>query len=325
MVSCDQPWIVLTAFRDEAAILKDFLDELRLVLGHERMDLVQLVLVDDVSFDDSRSVIASWVERCPELKVEVLRPPTNLGTQAALAWGLGQLHLNNPNAQWVFSMDCDGEDDLRMLPEMMALAEKAPESMVYSVRTTRKDALRMRLLYFPFRYFYKHMTGQAILPNNFMVLPGRYQGIVLHSPFLPVYYALATLKLKTPWVASPSARRCRYGGHTTQNLFNLITHALVGLMIFHETVMARIVSYIALAFFLLLSTNVFALFVKFFQHKPVPDGYASTFMTMNFGFGAVLLSVLGFTAGTSMMLKLATYYLIRWNVVVEHLRGAESA
>ena len=81
----------------------------------------------------------------------------------------------------------------------------------------------------------------------------------------------------------------------------------------------------ALAFFLLLSTNVFALFVKFFQHKPVPDGYASTFMTMNFGFGAVLLSVLGFTAGTSMMLKLATYYLIRWNVVVEHLRGAESA
>jgi hypothetical protein len=325
MLSCDRPWIVLSAFRDEAAILRDFLDELRLVLGHEGLGSVQLVLVNDLSFDDSCSVIAAWAQQCPELKVEVMSPPTNLGTQAALAWGLAQLHLKSPKSQWVFSMDCDGEDDLSMLPEMMRQAEQAPESIVYSVRTTRKDALRMRLLYFPFRYFYKHMTGQAILPNNFMVLPGRYQGIVLHSPFLPVYYALATLRLKTPWVASPSARRCRYGGHTTQNLFNLITHALVGLMIFHETVMARIYSYIALAFFLLLSTNVFALFVKFFQQKPVPDGYVSTFMTMNFGFGAVLLSVLGFTAGTSMMLKLATYYLIRWNVVVEQLRGNERA
>lgn len=326
MTLCEKKWIFLTAFRGEASILPNYLDEMLLVLqSSHQLDVCQLVLVDDFSLDNSKDVVSAWSAQHPELKLEVLSPPTNLGTQGALAWGLGQLSLRHAETQWVFSMDPDGEDDITMLPEMMTLAAANPDRAIYSVRTTRQDSMRMKMLYFPFRHLYKHMTGQAILPNNFMILPGRYQRATLHSPFLPVYYALATLRLKLPWLPSPSARRTRYGGHSTQNLFNLITHALVGLMIFHETVMAKIYSYIACAFALLASTNAFALFVKFMQDKPAPDGYTSTFMTMNFGFGVVLLSMLGFTAGTSMILKLASYYLIRWNALMENLEHKTQA
>ncbi len=161
------------------------------------------------------------------------------------------------------------------------------------------------------------MTGRNILPNNFMVLPGRYQKATLHSPFLPVYYSLATLRLGLPYVSSPSPRRLRYGGQSTQNVYNLITHALVGLMIFHETVVAKVYSYIAIAGLVFGLTNGFALFVKFVQNKPVPDGYASTFLTMNFGFAVILMALMVFTAAASMGLKLASYYLTRWNCLLE--------
>lgn len=310
----------MTAFRGESSVLGAYLDEVHRVLSESgRLDQCTLVMVDDMSLDDSVDVVKSGQERHPDMEIHVLSPPTNLGTQGAIAWGLSQIELSDPKSQWVFSMDADGEDDITALPKMMDMAKARPDTVIYSVRTSRQDSMRMKLLYFPFRHLYKHMTGQKILPNNFMVLPGRYQRAVLHSPFLPVYYALATLKLKLPWLPSPSGRRLRYAGHSTQNLFNLVTHALVGLMIFHETVMARIYSYIGFAFLILISTNFFALFVKYAQNKGVPDGYMSTFLTMNFGFGVVLLSMLGFTAGTSMVLKLASYYLIRWNTMMEKM------
>ena len=90
-------------------------------------------------------------------------------------------------------------------------------------------------------------------------------------------------------------------------------------MIFHETVVAKVYSAIALAGGVFGLTNLFALFVKFAQNKPVPDGYASTFLTMNFGFAVILLALLVFTASASMGLKLASYYLTRWNALMEDI------
>jgi glycosyltransferase involved in cell wall biosynthesis len=318
MISSERPWIFLCAFRGEGETLVQYLDEMLDVLASSKaLDDASLVMVDDFSLDQSVAVVENWKATHPQLKIEVLSSATNLGTQGALAWGLSQIELLRPETQWVFSMDPDGEDDLTSLPRMMAEAKAKPNSVVYSVRTQRNDSLRMKMLYFPFRWLYCHVTGRKILPNNFMVLPGRYQKAVLHSPFLPVYYALATLRLGLPCVTSPSPRRLRYGGQTTQNVYNLITHALVGLMIFHETVVAKVYSYIAIAGVVLVFTNVFALFVKFVQDKPVPDGYASTYLTMNFGFAVILLALLVFTASISMGLKLASYYLIRWNSLME--------
>jgi len=317
MISSSKPWVFLSAFRNEAQTLPLYLEEMYQVLG--KMNLLPdscLVLIDDYSLDSSIQAIDDWKEKNPELEVVVLSPMTNLGNQGALAWGLSELNLTEPLDQWVFSMDPDGEDDLSSLPEMIRLAKDEPEKVIYSVRTVRHDSLKVKLLYKPFKWLYRTMTSKDILPNNFMILPARYQKAVALSPFTPVYYSLATLRLNLPWLSNPSPRRHRYGGQSTQNVYNLITHALVGLMIFHETVTARGYIYITGAGSFFMFLNSFGLFVKFIQNKPVPDGFASTFMSINFGFAMMLIAMLGFTAAISMGLKLAAYYLTRWNIAL---------
>jgi len=317
LIATGRNWIFLCAFRNEASVLPAYLEEMRQVLTRvEAVKDASIVMVDDLSFDDSAGVIQRWSDDHPEMDIKVLTVSTNLGTQGALAFGLNQIQPLEPERQWIFSMDPDGEDDLQQIPDMMAQARAQPEKVIYSQRSSRLDSLRMKLLYYPFLHLYRHMTGKSILPNNFMVLPARYRNPVRLTAFLPVYYALATLRLGLPHSTHASARRQRYGGHSTQNLYNLITHALVGLMIFHETVIARVYTYIALACGLFLAGNGFAFFVKFLQNKAVPDGFTSTYITINVGFGVVLLAMLGITAALSMMLKLAGHYLTRWNMLM---------
>lgn len=312
MLTTYKTWILMCAFRNEGRTLLHFLDELHQVLSQaRRLSRSALVLVDDFSLDDSADIVLKWKDQHPELEVHLLSPPTNLGNQGALAWALSSLVVSSE--QWIFTMDADGEDDLTQIPSMMREAEVHEGHVVYSLRQSRRDGLRMSLLYHPFRALYQHMSGRKILPNNFMVLPGRFHRGAVHSPFLPAYYSLSILRLGLPHRCLYANRRERYGGRSTQNIYNLITHALVGLMIFHETVIAKVYTYITLACCLFLGTNLFALFVKFLQDKPVPDGYASLYLTMNFGFLVSLFAMLGFTAAISITLKLVQFYSTRWN------------
>jgi hypothetical protein len=48
------------------------------------------------------------------------------------------------------------------------------------------------------------------------------------------------LKMKFPSITTRRDRRQRYGGKSSQNLFMVASHGLVGLMIFYETVVAKL-------------------------------------------------------------------------------------
>ena len=103
-------------------------------------------------------------------------------------------------------------------------------------------------------------------------------------------------------------RRPRIDGKSSQNIYNLITHGLVGLIIFHETVVAKIYSWLVVSVIFFTGTSFFALFVKFVREKAVP-GWTAMFISINFGF--ILLSVitLCFVSFLAMMMKLIGYYM----------------
>ena len=60
-----------------------------------------------------------------------------------------------------------------------------------------------------------------------------------------VHFAYAILKNRFPSVATERDRRSRYGGHSSQNLFMVASHGLVGLMVFYETVIAKLLLLLA--------------------------------------------------------------------------------
>ena len=89
-----------------------------------------------------------------------------------------------------------------------------------------------------FRFF----TRQTIVPNNFLLVPGALVPAIQSSPLTAVHFAYAILKLR-PAPTFQQRREigaARYGGKSSQNLFMLVSHGLVGLMLFYEVVVAKI-------------------------------------------------------------------------------------
>jgi hypothetical protein len=99
---------------------------------------------------------------------------------------------------------------------------------------------------------FRALTRQAVIPNNFLLIPGRLVPAIQRSPLVAVHFAYGILKLKPPSVSATFDRRPRYGGKSSQNMFMLMSHGMVGLMVFFEIVVAKL-------FVLLSAFSVFAI------------------------------------------------------------------
>ena len=79
-------------------------------------------------------------------KIEILNLLENVKAQKAIATALYYLKKKNYNGG-VIIMDADGQDDPAKLPEIIAHAEKNPETLLTVNRLKREDSLLFKLLY----------------------------------------------------------------------------------------------------------------------------------------------------------------------------------
>ncbi|MBF0196670.1 MAG: glycosyltransferase [Planctomycetes bacterium] len=302
-----KPYTFLTAIRNEEKTIESFLIEFHQVLANQALlGESLLIIVDDYSLDSSAEIIKNWHAQNEGLDVKILTLATNLGNQGALGYALGRCDFTD--SQLLITLDSDGEDDLEKIPEMIELWKSDPNNVIFSERGRRYDSSVVPFLYYMFRCVMIWMMGQKILPNNFMALPAKYIDAVKRSPFVPVYYGLAVMRLRFPYISKVYDRRIRYGGKSSQNIFNLITHGFVGLLVFHETVIARIFSLLLMSIGFFSFTSLFALFVKFVKEKALP-GWTALFFTVNFGFILFIMAMLAIMASCAMFFKLSGYHL----------------
>jgi hypothetical protein len=236
---------ILTAIRNEERILGTFLDELRGVV--ERTGLsgrTTLWVVDDLSFDGSRELLLAYGRTHPAFAIELVSPPTNLGNQGAMAFGLQRVQVGLDDV--LITLDSDGEDDVRELPSILELGRASPGHVVLIERGRRAESLRFKLFFAFYKALFRFLTGRRLVPNNFMLVPGRFVPAFRASPLAAVHFAYALYRLSPPHVATVRDRRPRYGGQTSQNLFMLVSHGLVGLMLFYEVVVAKLFMTLAL-------------------------------------------------------------------------------
>ena len=298
---------ILTASRNDASLLELFLSELLEVLNKANVtEQTCLYFVDDLSFDLTREVINNWSQAHPALAIKIIPLITNLGNQGAMAYGLKQVTL--PEDGILLTLDSDGEDDLQKIPELISLSSENKSKVIFTERGQRKDSLLVRCLYKLYRYIFIRLTGQKIIPNNFMILPAIYLKAIQSASFVAVYYALAVLRLGFPYTTVVYDRRKRFSGKSSQNLYNLMSHGLVGLMMFYETVIPKILMYLLLSITFFIGTSGFALFVKFVKEASIP-GWTAMFLAINFGF-IIFLGGMIIVMGTfAISFKLCNYYL----------------
>jgi glycosyltransferase involved in cell wall biosynthesis len=230
--------VFLTACRNEEGILPEFLREFTEVV--QRAGIASsafLYVIDDLSTDRSVEILEEY-GKTGAIPLDVIRAPTNLGNQGAMFFALSKITLEPDDILLTF--DCDGEDDVREIPSILALGAANPGKLVLIERGSRQESLTFRVAFFCYKLLFRYLTGQTVIPNNFLLMPGRYVPFVQRTPLAAVHFAYAVLKTKFPSVATQRNRRTRYGGHSSQNLFMVASHGLVGIMIFYETVVAKL-------------------------------------------------------------------------------------
>jgi glycosyltransferase involved in cell wall biosynthesis len=232
-------YVFLTACRNEAAILDEFLSEFaQMVRAAEIGGKTVLYVVDDLSTDASPELLEAHAAVAEDYRVELIRAPTNLGNQGALFYGIGRISIEPDDV--LITFDCDGEDDVREIPSILALGRESPGKLVLIERGRRRESLAFRVSFVCYKVLYRFLTRQTVIPNNFLLIPGRYVPIIRRSPLAAAHFAYGILRTKFPAVMTQRDRRTRYGGRSSQSLFMLASHGLVGLMVFYETVIAKL-------------------------------------------------------------------------------------
>jgi polyisoprenyl-phosphate glycosyltransferase len=140
----------------------------------------------------------------------------------------------------LITFDSDGEDDVREVPSILQIGAENPGKMVLIERGRRTESLRFKFFFTGYKILFRMLTRQLVVPNNFMLIPGEYVEVVRRSPLAAVHLAYGILKLGAPRVIVTRDRRARYGGRSSQNLFMLVSHGMVGLMVFYEIVIAKL-------------------------------------------------------------------------------------
>jgi polyisoprenyl-phosphate glycosyltransferase len=232
-------YVFLTACRNEETILGEFLREFSEMTLAAHIDGKSLLyVVDDLSTDRSLEILEAHRRTTAVIDVRVMRAPTNFGNQGALFYGLSKIALD-PN-DVLITFDCDGEDDVKEIPSIIKLGADNPGKVVLIERGRRKESLVFRVAFYFYKTLFRFLTSQRVIPNNFLLIPARYVGAIQRTPTAAVHFAYAVLKMRFPSVSTRRNRRQRYGGAGSQSLFMVASHGLVGLMVFYETVVAKL-------------------------------------------------------------------------------------
>jgi glycosyltransferase involved in cell wall biosynthesis len=294
-------YIFLTACRNESLTMPAFLAEFAAMLEEAGIkEQSKLYVVDDLSTDDTVAILRG----ATGTDVNVILAPTNLGNQGAMFYGLRRLQVGPDDL--LITLDSDGEDDVAQVPSVIALAAANPGKAVLIERGRRKESLKFKVMFTGYKMIFRSLTRQTVVPNNFMVLPGRLVPSIQAAPLAAVHFAYAVLKLRPSYVTTKRDRRSRYAGNSSQNMFMLVSHGLVGLMVFFEVLVAKI-------FMLLFGFGVFSVAVVGLAIA-LPAGWLSIQRTLVWtaiaaGIGAVGMFGLLLSAALALVLKLAAFTL----------------
>jgi polyisoprenyl-phosphate glycosyltransferase len=141
--------VVIPAFNEEDSI-SSFLFEV--LDATSNLDSVEILVVDDGSLDSTASIVEELSNRFHQVKL--LRFLTNSGHMAAITAG-----LENCSGDWVVTIDADGQDDPKFIPDMLQACIQSDSQICFMTRHDRKsDPLRHRL-FSPI--FYKVLSGST--------------------------------------------------------------------------------------------------------------------------------------------------------------------
>lgn len=149
--------IVSTLFKSESTIL-EFCERCRSVAKESFGDSYEIILVNDGSPDESLSKAIEAAKK--DSRIKIIDLSRNFGHHKAMMTG-----LVHSNAELVFLIDSDLEEEPEYLKEFHNTLNKENADVVYGVQKTRKGNFFEKISGSWFYVFFRLLTGLA-LPTN---------------------------------------------------------------------------------------------------------------------------------------------------------------
>lgn len=189
--------------------------------------------------------------------IEVTNLTVNVGHQRAISVGLSSIVSDQYTS--VIVMDCDGEDKVSDIKNLIEMSQKTNE-IVVARRKSRSETTLFKVFYFFYKLIFRILTGRKINFGNFSILPSEYISSICNSSELWNNYPATLLKLKLPLKFLDVSRGKRYSGSSKMNLTSLIIHGLSAVSVFLEIIMIRtllIFTIIMLSLFFVILLDLF--------------------------------------------------------------------
>lgn len=148
--------IIVPAY-NEADCIQSFFQLLKLTLGGLKIPF-NVIFVNDGSKDDTQNLLLQLEKE--EKSVQVIELSRNFGHQAAITCG-----IDASTADWVITMDGDGEHSPEKIPELIRAAEQGFDLVMMRRDEGQKASLFKRATSDGFYRLISRITNTPILPG----------------------------------------------------------------------------------------------------------------------------------------------------------------
>jgi glycosyltransferase involved in cell wall biosynthesis len=208
--------VVIPAFNEEESISEFICEVIEATL---KLQPVEILVVDDGSSDSTAAIVEGISKKFDQVKL--LRLLTNSGHMAAITAG-----LQNCKGEWVVTIDADGQDDPKLIPEMLKACLESDSQICFMSRVDRKnDPIRHR---FFSPIFYKLLSGSMkgstpYQAADFRLMSSRVVNVLNHLPETNRVYRVIVPALGFSSTTLKYHRRRRSKGSSKYGFLQLAT------------------------------------------------------------------------------------------------------
>jgi dolichol-phosphate mannosyltransferase len=277
---------VVLPLLNEAAILHSLVGEIEQQLVIARVDY-EIVLVNDGSTDESEVILNDLAESSSH--ITSLHLSRNFGHASAVSAG-----LDHASGEAVILMDCDGQDDPKAIPKLIALWQDGND-VVNVVRASRTESTFKRAL---FSGFYKLLSSVSSTPmvrdaGNFGLIDRIVVDQLSRLPERDRYYPGLRAWVGYRQTSIAVDRLARHDATPRVNLRGLISLAKTALFGFSRVPLHAFYWLAGFSALLSIGCILFAIFHKLFTGLAIPGWASVTSITAFFGainaFGIAIL------------------------------------